>query len=96
MLRVDVRELRHGPMTTSAALAPDHPLWRGVEVELAEPLRVEGRLEATGREDFVWHGRLTGRARVSPTAIRPLGRHFTPLPAQFVPSPSRIRGWHRS
>lgn len=62
MLRIDVRELRQGPVETAGTIAPADPLLVGTSVELAEPLRVEGRLEATGRDDYVWHGHLSGRA----------------------------------
>lgn len=62
MLRIDLRELRHGPVETAGTIAPADPLIAETGIELAEPLRVTGRLEATGREDYLWHGRLSGRA----------------------------------
>ena len=60
MLRIDVRELRKGPVATQAVLSPSDPLFEGLAISLAEPLAVDGTLEATGRGDFFLHGRLQG------------------------------------
>lgn len=60
MLRIDVRELRKGPVETRALIPPSAPLFEGLDVNLAEPLAVDGTLEATGRGGFYWHGRLAG------------------------------------
>ena len=58
MLQIDLRELALGPVETAAELAKDDPLLAGLEVGLAEPVRVGGRLQATGEERFYWHGTL--------------------------------------
>lgn len=63
MLRIDVRELRKGPVETSGVIPPSSPLIAGLELELAGPLTVTGRLEATGRNDFFWRGQFGGQAR---------------------------------
>jgi len=60
MLRVDIRELRGGPVATTGTIQASDPLLQGLEVALAEPLRVSGTLEATGRGDYYWRGRLDG------------------------------------
>jgi len=60
MLRVDVRELRRGPVETEASVSPRDPVFEGLDVALAEPLRVSGTLTTTGRADFLWRGHLAG------------------------------------
>jgi uncharacterized protein len=64
MLRVDLRELRHGPVETTGQLAADDAAFEGLELELLEPVRVEGRLQATGDSEYFWRGRLHGRVRL--------------------------------
>lgn len=58
MLRFDLRELTQGPVDTQAELAPQDPLFEGLGVTLAEPVRVEGRLQGTGEGRYYWHGHL--------------------------------------
>ncbi|HXQ28058.1 MAG TPA: YceD family protein [Gemmatimonadales bacterium] len=61
MLKVDLRELTRGPVDTVGELAGSDPLFAGLEVTLAGPLRVSGRLQATGDERFYWHGALSAQ-----------------------------------
>lgn len=63
MLQVDVRELRHGPVSTQGELLPKDPLFVGLGVPLEGPLAVEGMLERAGATGYYWHGRLTGTVR---------------------------------
>lgn len=63
MLRVDLRELRHGPVDVQAQVAPGDPLLDGLEIHLVGPLDVSGRLQATGSGEYFWQGRLRGSAR---------------------------------
>jgi uncharacterized protein len=65
MLRVDVRELRRGPVDTVGAIPATDTLFAGLGLSLAEPLQVTGVLESTGRGDYFWRGRLAGRANVT-------------------------------
>ncbi len=65
MLRVDIREIHRGPVETSGSVPAADPLFEGLGVSLAGPLAVTGILEITGRGDYVWHGRLSGRAEVN-------------------------------
>lgn len=58
MLRVDLRELARGPVETTGELAGDDPLFEGLELKLAAPVTVAGRLQATGEGRFYWHGSL--------------------------------------
>jgi uncharacterized protein len=75
MLQVDLRELARGPVETRAELAGDDPLFEGLEVVLAEPVRVGGRLQAAGEGRFYWRGtlatRVTGECRrcLAPVAV---------------------------
>lgn len=58
MLQVDLRELSRGPVDTAGQLAPDDPLFAGLEIELVEPVRVTGRLQGTGEDRYYWSGAL--------------------------------------
>src|SRR2546422_641701 len=59
MLQVDLRELARGPVETQGQLAASDPLFEGLDVVLAEPVRVAGRLHAAGEGRFYWRGSLT-------------------------------------
>src|SRR5213594_1748586 len=61
MLQVDLRELARGPVETQGQLAGSDPLFEGLDVVLAEPVRVAGRLHAAGEGRFYWRGSLTTR-----------------------------------
>jgi uncharacterized protein len=63
MLRVDLRDLHRGPVETDGRLAPDDPVLAGLELELAGPVSVEGRLQETGPGEYFWRGRLRGERR---------------------------------
>ena len=58
MLRIDLRALAAGPVDTDVALPPDAPVLEGLEHALATPLRVRGRLTASGEGRYFWHGTL--------------------------------------
>ena len=58
MLQIDLRELQRGPVDTQADVAPDDALFHGLGFTLARPVRVGGRLQATGEGRFYWHGTL--------------------------------------
>ncbi|HEV8304840.1 MAG TPA: DUF177 domain-containing protein [Gemmatimonadales bacterium] len=59
MLRVDLRELALGPVDTRGELDLTDPRLEGLDVALGAPVRVGGRLQATGEGRFYWHGTLT-------------------------------------
>ena len=61
MLQVDLRELARGPVDTQGQLAGSDPLFEGLDVVLAEPVRVAGRLHAAGERRFYWRGSLSTR-----------------------------------
>lgn len=58
MLQIDLRELQRGPVDTQAEVAPDDALFQGLGLTLAGPVRVGGRLQATGEGRYYWHGTL--------------------------------------
>src|SRR3989442_1421956 len=62
MLQVDLREVSSGPVDTHAELAGDDPLFEQVEVALAGPVRLVGRLHAAGEGRFYWRGSPRTRA----------------------------------
>src|SRR5438132_14228666 len=61
MLQVDLRELARGPVETQGQLAGSDPLFEGLDVVLAEPVRVAGRLQSAGEGRFYWRGSLSTR-----------------------------------
>src|SRR2546422_8527839 len=61
MLKVALRELARGPVETQGQLAGTDPLFEGLDVVLAEPVRVAGRLHAAGEGRFYWRGSLNTR-----------------------------------
>jgi DUF177 domain-containing protein len=61
MLQIDLRELGAGPVDTQAEVAADDPMFAGLEVSLRGPVRVQGRLQATGEGRYYWHGSLATR-----------------------------------
>lgn len=61
MLKVDLRELARGPVDTRADLAGNDPLFEGLDVSLAEPVHVAGRLQAAGEGRFYWRASLRTR-----------------------------------
>lgn len=58
MLQYDLRDLARGPVETQAEVAAEDPLFAGLDIALAGPVRVGGRLQATGEGRFYWHGTL--------------------------------------
>ncbi|NIM50272.1 MAG: hypothetical protein GTN62_08930 [Gemmatimonadales bacterium] len=58
MLRVDLRALHEGPIEITGVVAADDPLLDDLEFDLAEPVRVRGRLTDSGPGRYYWHGEL--------------------------------------
>src|SRR2546427_13235411 len=86
MLQVDLRELSSGPVDTHAELAGDDPLFEQLEVALAGPVRLVGRLHAAGEGRFYWRGSLRprgaggGRRWLASLAGGVGGGHDAPFP----------------
>src|SRR2546426_9666601 len=90
MLQVDLRELARGPVETQGQLAGSDPLFEGLDVVLAEPVRVAGRLHAAGERRFYWRGSLSTRmagqcrrwlAPLPPPAVGAIAALFSGAPA---------------
>jgi uncharacterized protein len=62
MLKIAVRDLQRGPVETDGELLPGDPAFKGLELHLAGPVTVEGQLQATDGEDFLWRGVIQARA----------------------------------
>jgi uncharacterized protein len=63
MLRVDIRDIRRGPVRTEGELSPDDPTFEGLGLELVGPVSVHGQLQATGDGEYLWRGDLHGVVR---------------------------------
>ena len=61
MLRIDKRELAGGPVATEGELATDDPALAGLALALEGPVQVRGTLQASGHDDYLWRGRVSGR-----------------------------------
>ena len=61
MLRIDIRDLRQGPVRTEGQIPAADPLFGGLSVPLVGPLVVSGVLETTSGGDFLWRGRFAGQ-----------------------------------
>src|SRR5260370_32449576 len=79
MLQVDLRELARGPVEMRADLAGTDPLFEGLEVTLAEPVQVAGRLQDAGDGRFYW--------RVAPRHPPAGRRGRRPAPPALPPPP---------
>lgn len=58
MLRVDVRQLKGGPVETDGQIAPSASALEGLDVALTGPVQVEGMLQPTSEGNFLWRGRI--------------------------------------
>lgn len=77
MLIVDLRRMREGSVDTTGRLLPADPAFKGVDLELVDPVTVRGRLQQTGEGEFYWHAFLAGR--VKGECRRCLGGVFVPI-----------------
>src|SRR2546429_5902989 len=90
MSQVDLRDVAGGAATTHAELGAADPLFEGLGLVLAGPVRVTGRLHAAGDGRFYWQASL--RAQVAGECRRCL----TPVPVAVVAgiSPPFSQGPH--
>ena len=65
MLQVDLRTLNRGPVDTVGTLAPTDPAFDGLELGLAGPVSVKGRIQATGPGEYFWRARIGADVRTS-------------------------------
>jgi uncharacterized protein len=98
MLRIDLRALDQGPVQVQGTLAPDDPLFQGLDFELTKPVRVRGQVAPAGLGRYYWRGDLgaevSGSCRrclvpVSVPVAAPVDVLFTDDPLADDPS-SRV------
>jgi len=65
MLRIAIRDLQRGPVETAGELSADDPAFAGLQLPLAGPVAVEGELQATDGDDFLWRGNISATARLN-------------------------------
>ena len=65
MLQVDLRTLNRGPVDTVGTLEPADPTFDGLELELAGPVSVRGRIQPTGPGEYFWRARIGVDVRTS-------------------------------
>jgi uncharacterized protein len=65
MLQVDLRALNRGPVDTVGTLEPADPTFDGLELELAGPVSVRGRIQPTGPGEYFWRARIGVDVRTS-------------------------------
>jgi uncharacterized protein len=63
MLRVDIRDLRRGPVRTEGRLKPDDRVFQGLGLGLDSPVEVTGQLQLTGDGEYLWRGHIHGVVR---------------------------------
>ncbi len=63
MLRIDLRVLDQGPVQVAGSLAPDDPLFAGLEFELIKPVRVSGQVASAGLGRYYWRGEVETEVR---------------------------------
>lgn len=63
MLQVDLRDLKHGPVATTGALTQDDAAFEGLQLVLAGPVHVDGRIQASGAGGYFWKARVWGRVQ---------------------------------
>lgn len=80
MLQIDLRELQRGPVDTPAQVAPDDALFQGLDFTLTGPVRVGGRLQATGEGRYYWQGSLS--AEIATECSRCLTAVRAPITAE--------------
>lgn len=65
MLRVDIRALDAGPVETTAQLEPGDPVFEGLALDFAGPVKIQGQLQATGSDEFLWRGQMSAQVRTT-------------------------------
>ena len=65
MLRVDLRAAADGPVDTTADLPAADPALADLEIAPTRPVRVTGRLMASGPGSYYWEGRVHTQVQVT-------------------------------
>lgn len=73
MLRIDLRDIRRGTVSTDGQLDLSDPWLEGLELRLLAPVVVSGQVQATREDEFLWRGRLMttigGECRRCPSPV---------------------------
>lgn len=64
MLKFAIRDLQRGPVETRGELSPRDPVFEGLDLPLDGPVTIDGELQATDGDDFLWRGRIHASATV--------------------------------
>ena len=74
MLRLNLRDLRSGPVDVRGTLEPTDPVFLGLGLAFEKPVQVTGVMQETGDGAFLWrgqvHGTLTGECRRCLTGVK--------------------------
>ena len=65
MLRVQLGSLEHRPAEVSGAIAPDDPLFEGLDFELGAPVSVTGRISSASVGQYYWRGAIVTTANAA-------------------------------
>ncbi len=63
MLLVDARRARRESVETIGQLDPSDAAFAGLDLHLAGPVAVHGRLQSTGEDEFLWRATVAGVVR---------------------------------
>jgi uncharacterized protein len=58
MLRIDLRDLQRGPVSTTGRIEPVDPTLEGLDLVLDGPVTVDGRLQESGDDEYLWRGHI--------------------------------------
>jgi uncharacterized protein len=65
MLKIAIRELQQGPAETRGELSASDAVFAGLDLPLEGLVTVEGLLQATDGDDFLWRGVIRATARIA-------------------------------
>lgn len=65
MLKIAIRDLQRGPVDTDGEVSPSDPVFAGLDLPLDGPVSVEGQLQATEGDDFLWRGVIRATATIA-------------------------------
>jgi len=63
MLRLNIRQLQGGPVSTEGTLAPEDPALADLDLRFRAPVLVTGELQATNDGDYLWRGHVQARVQ---------------------------------
>lgn len=63
MLRVPLTQAHGGPVETVGTIAPDDPVFEGMDVQIVQPVEFEGRFSGAGDEKYYWRVKFSTMVR---------------------------------